>query len=115
MNTITTRVTRYTDTELEEFSQLITDKINQAEQQFSFYQQQIIETGASPDSKRKNLDDGTSSAELERLHMLAGRQNKIIQHLHNAQLRIKNKVYGVCRETGILISKNVFARFLMLP
>jgi RNA polymerase-binding transcription factor DksA len=29
----------------------------------------------------------------------------LIQHLENAKIRIKNKVYGICRETGKLISK----------
>jgi len=32
-------------------------------------------------------------------------QKKLIQHLENARLRIQNKVYGICRASGKLISK----------
>ena len=30
---------------------------------------------------------------------------KFIQHLQNALVRIENKTYGICRETGKLIPK----------
>ena len=36
---------------------------------------------------------------------LASRQEKFIKHLEDAQLRIRNKTYGICRVTGRLISK----------
>jgi len=36
---------------------------------------------------------------------LAARQQKFIQSLENALLRIKNKTYGVCRVTNKLIPK----------
>jgi len=36
---------------------------------------------------------------------LAQRQLKFIQHLQAALVRIENKTYGICRETGKLISK----------
>jgi len=36
---------------------------------------------------------------------LALRQEKFIRDLKNALLRIENKTYGVCRETGKLIEK----------
>jgi len=53
----------------------------------------------------KGLDDGTGSAESDRITSMASRQQNLIQHLENAKIRIKNKVYGVCRQTGKLISK----------
>jgi RNA polymerase-binding transcription factor DksA len=37
---------------------------------------------------------------------MASRQRKYIQHLENASIRIKNKVYGICRVTGKLIAKD---------
>ena len=64
------------------------------------------------DAKVRGLDDGTGTAEKEQLMTLAGRQRKHIQHLENALLRVNNKVYGVCRETGNLISKE---RLLVVP
>jgi RNA polymerase-binding transcription factor DksA len=36
---------------------------------------------------------------------LAARQEKFIQNLQNALIRIENKTYGVCRITGKLIPK----------
>ena len=59
----------------------------------------------NPDSKIKGLDDGIGTVESERLTNLAVRQKNLIQHLENAKIRIKNKIYGVCRVTGKLISK----------
>ena len=97
--------TRYSDEELEEFRILIEDKLQQAKSQLEFYFTQKEELANSDDAKAKGLDDGIGTAENERLNNLAGRQKKHIQHLENALIRIKNKVYGVCRESGKLISK----------
>ena len=38
-------------------------------------------------------------------YSLASRQEKFIQNLQNALIRIENKTYGICRVTGKLISK----------
>lgn len=97
--------TRYSDEELAEFKQLIEDKLAKAQDQLAFYKQQITELADNPDAKIKGLDDGIGTAESERLYNMAARQRKHIQHLENALIRIQNKVYGVCRETGKLISK----------
>ena len=97
--------TRYTDKELAEFEIIVDDKLKLAREQLDFYMNQLRENGDSADAKQKNMDDGTSSAETERLYTLASRQRKLIQHLENAKLRIGNKVYGICRATGKLISK----------
>ena len=105
MKTENVEKTRYTDSELQEFEQLIDEKIEKAREQLEYYLNQIQEFGESQDAKQKNLDDGTTTAETERLYTLASRQRKLIQHLDNAKLRVKNKVYGVCRVTGKLISK----------
>lgn len=97
--------TRYSDQELKEFETIIDGKLAKAYDQLNFYMEQIREFGENSDAKQKNLDDGTTSAETERLYTLASRQRKLIKHLDNAKMRIKNKVYGICRTTGKLISK----------
>ena len=97
--------TRYSDEELEEFRVLIQAKLDAAAKQLSFYKEQLAEMADSADAKIKGLDDGIGTAENERLTTLAARQRKHIQHLENALIRIQNKVYGVCRETGKLIAK----------
>lgn len=96
---------RYSDQELNEFEALLDGKLNQAQEQLQFYNDQIKELSESDDAKQKGLDDGTSTADSERLHTLAARQGKLIKHLENAKLRVKNKVYGICRVSGKLISK----------
>ncbi|MBI1225768.1 MAG: TraR/DksA family transcriptional regulator [Bacteroidetes bacterium] len=104
--------TRYSDAELEEFRVLIADKLDQAHQQLKYYMRQMAELADNEDAKIKNLDDAVGSSEREYLNSLAVRQRSHIQHLENALLRIQNKVYGVCRATGKLISKQ---RLLAVP
>lgn len=106
------RKTRYTEKELEYFSRLIDKKLIEAQGQLQFYLDQIKNIGTNADNKLKGLDDGTSTTETEQMYSLAARQRKYIQHLENAKLRIKNKIYGVCRVTGNLISK---ARLKAVP
>ncbi len=96
---------RYTDEELDEFKQLIEEKLALAKDQLSFYKSQLTELAENEQSKVKGLDDGVTSSANEQTSSLAARTQKYIQHLQNALLRIENKVYGVCRETGKLISK----------
>jgi DnaK suppressor protein len=97
--------TRYSDEELREFRILIEEKLEQARKELNFYLDQLSDMADNPDIKIKGLDDGIGTAENERLYSLAARQRKHIQHLENALIRIQNKVYGICRETGKLISK----------
>ena len=98
--------TRYTKPELNEFEKLIDDKLVEAKKQLQFYLNQKSDMADNPDNKVKGLDDGIGTAENERLSTMALRVKKHIQHLENAKLRIQNKVYGICRETGKLISKD---------
>ena len=97
--------TRYSDDELQEFKEIINKKLETARKQMNFYLQQMGEMADNSDSKIKGLDNGTSTVEAERLSTMAARQRKHIQHLENALIRIDNKVFGICRATGKLISK----------
>jgi len=104
--------TRYTDEELEEFKAIIEKKLSRAKEQLEFYVNQLSDMADNPDAKIKGLEDGIGTAMNERTTAMAGRQKKHIQHLENALIRIQNKVYGVCRETGKLISKQ---RLMAVP
>ena len=53
----------------------------------------------------KILEEGAATLSKEEAGKLAQRQLKFIQHLQAALVRIENKTYGICRETGKLISK----------
>ena len=105
MSLDTNTITRYSDEDLEEFRVLISKKISRARGQLEYYEQQLQEMADNPDSKVRGLDDGTGTAENEAISGMALRQKKLIQHLENALIRIQNKTYGVCRESGKLISK----------
>ena len=96
--------TRYSDAELAEFRTIIEGKLAEAREQLNFYLAQLAEQTNSEDGKVRGLDDGTSTMANENTHGLANRQRKLVQHLENALLRIQNKVYGICRATGELIS-----------
>ena len=97
--------TRYSDDELRDFEQIIDKKLEKSRQELDFYKSQLSEMADNQDSKVKGLDDGIGTAENERLTTMAARVRKHMQHLENAKIRIKNKVYGICRVTGKLISK----------
>lgn len=97
--------TRYSDDELKEFEALIDEKLEKAKEQLNYYEKMLEDFADNSDAKVKGLDDGSSAQETETTARMAGRTKKHIEHLENAKLRIQNKVYGVCRETGKLISK----------
>ncbi len=103
-------ITRYSDAELEEFKALIESKLEKAREELAFFKEQLSADNA--DAKVKGLDDGIGTREKDQIGVLAARQQKYIQHLENALLRIQNKVYGICRESGKLISKE---RLMAVP
>ncbi len=96
---------RYSDEELEEFREIINRKLNKVLEQIKFLRGQIEDISNSADGRIKGLDDGVGTAESERVMQMLARANKHKKHLENAIVRIDNKVYGVCRVTGKLISK----------
>ena len=101
---------RYSDEELQEFKEILLSKLEKARKELEFYQEQI--RSESDDAKYSGLEDGTMTMERENLNQMASRQIKFIQHLEKALVRIENKTYGICRETGKLISK---ARLKAVP
>lgn len=107
-----TQQKRYTSEELSEFQEIIDSKLKKANEELSYFRKQIEELAESPEAKVKGLDDGIGTVETERLYNMASRQRKLISHLENAKVRIINKTYGICRETGVLISK---ARLKAVP
>ncbi len=101
---------RYSDEDLAEFKELILKKIEAAKKELDFYQEQI--RAESDENKVNGLEDGSYTQERESLNQMASRQIKFIQHLEKALMRVENKTYGICRETGKLIAK---PRLLAVP
>lgn len=101
--------TRYSDTELQEFKDIINGKLDKAKKDYELLRNTITH-GDGNDTQDtsptfKVLEEGASVLSKEEAGKLAQRQLKFIQHLQAALIRIENKSYGVCRETGKLISK----------
>ncbi|MFA6251150.1 MAG: TraR/DksA family transcriptional regulator [Candidatus Paceibacterota bacterium] len=102
--------TRYSDEELEEFKELIMSKLETANEDLKLlmeaYQDPGGEHGTNDTSPTfKILEEGYQVMSKEENSRLAGRQQKFINNLGNALLRIENKTYGICRVTGKLICK----------
>ena len=101
--------TRYSDEELEEFKALIKEKLEDAYNYYNSLKAAIVNTDGNDTSDTsptfKVLEEGASTLSKEEAGQLAQRQMKFIQHLEAALIRIENKTFGVCRETGKLIPK----------
>jgi RNA polymerase-binding transcription factor DksA len=100
---------RYSDEELEEFRQIILKKLEKANEDLKMLTEAYTnENGHGTDDTSptfKVLEEGYQVLSKEENSRLASRQQKFINNLENALLRIENKTYGVCRVTGKLISK----------
>ncbi|HEC44067.1 MAG TPA: TraR/DksA family transcriptional regulator [Bacteroides sp.] len=99
--------TRYSEEELQEFKLIILDKIDKASKDYELLKESITQ-GASNDTQDtsptfKVLEEGAATLSKEEAGKLAQRQQKFIQHLQAALVRIENKTYGICRATGKLI------------
>lgn len=101
--------TRYSDAELKEFEELINEKLDKARNELKILKDTLNRSNDegtdSTAGNTKVLEDGADTAEKENLSQLAARQQKFINNLENALVRIKNGTYGVCTVSGKLISK----------
>lgn len=100
---------RYSDEELMEFKELIGKKLKLAQEDYETYKSSINQSDgndiADTSPTFKVLEEGAATLSKEEAGKLAQRQSKFIQHLQAALVRIENKTYGICRDTGKLISK----------
>jgi DnaK suppressor protein len=100
---------RYSDEELQEFKELILEKLKIAQSDYEMYKTSLTQSDGNDTQDTsptfKVLEEGAATLSKEESGKLAQRQLKFIQHLQAALVRIENKTYGICRETGKLISK----------
>lgn len=100
---------RYSDEELQEFKEIILEKLEKARKEYEALKASVTNAEgndiADTSPTFKILEEGASTLSKEESGHLAQRQMKFIQHLQNALIRIENKTYGVCCETGELIPK----------
>ncbi|WDF54984.1 TraR/DksA family transcriptional regulator [Mucilaginibacter sp. KACC 22063] len=101
--------TRYSDAELQEFKEIIIEKVRGAREELNALASSLSNPNLNGTDDTagtyKTLEDGSATLEKEQINQLAARQKKFIEQLEAALVRIENKTYGVCRETGKLIQK----------
>ena len=100
---------RYSDEELQEFKELILEKLEVATREFENLRAVVMNNDgngvADTSPTFKVLEEGAGTRDKEDAERMAERQRKFINHLRAALVRIENKTYGVCRITGKLIPK----------
>lgn len=107
---------RYSDKDLKEFKDLIEGKLVEAQLDLDLLRGQLDHSddhGTDDTGRSFNMmEDGSETMSREEMAQLAVRQEKFIQALKNALIRIENKTYGICRVTGKLIQKQ---RLMLVP
>ncbi len=108
--------TRYSDEELAEFKALILSKLESARADYEQLRSTITHTADNDTEDTsptfKVLEEGAATLSKEESGRLAQRQMKFIRNLEMALVRIENKTYGICKDTGKLIPKE---RLLRVP
>lgn len=101
---------RYSDEELQEFKELILAKLSKAQADYEELRANVVNNGGNDVSDTsptfKVLEEGAQTLGKEQSEHLAQRQLQFIKKLQAALIRIENKTYGICRETGELIPKD---------
>ncbi|MEY4611011.1 MAG: hypothetical protein RL246_1330 [Bacteroidota bacterium] len=100
---------RYSAAELKEFEEIILGKLEESRSELNYLRETLSkknDTGTNDTAgNSKVMEDGADTAEKENMNQLAVRLQKFINNLEKALMRIKNGTYGVCVESGKLISK----------
>ena len=101
--------TRYSDAELEEFREIILEKLAVAKRDYEMLKGGVTNSDGNDTADTsptfKVLEEGATTLSKEEAGRLAQRQMKFIQNLQAALVRIENKTYDICRATGKLIPK----------
>lgn len=107
--TMNEKKNRYSDEELQEFKEIILEKLEKARRDYELLKADVTNTDGNDTADTsptfKILEEGATTLSKEESDRLAQRQMKFIQHLQAALVRIENKTYGICRATGELIPK----------
>ncbi len=98
------------------FKELILKKLDKAQKDYELLKANVMNSDGNDTADTsptfKVLEEGASTLGKEEAGQLAQRQMKFIQHLQAALIRIENKTYGICRQTGKLIPKE---RLMAVP
>ena len=104
---------RYSDKDLAFFKKIILEKMRSAENDLKLLKDSYSNASSNGTddtySSFKSFEEGSETLSKESNTLLAARQEKFIRDLRHALIRIENKTYGICRESGNLIDKNRLA------
>lgn len=99
-----------------EFRELINKKLQEAKEDLELLKGSLSHNddhGTNDTGRTFNMmEDGSDTLSREEVSQLAARQEKFVASLNNALVRIENKTYGICRDTGKLIRKE---RLMLVP
>ncbi|MBQ8045869.1 MAG: TraR/DksA family transcriptional regulator [Bacteroidales bacterium] len=98
----------YSAEELQEFKELILQKLEKAEENLALLTAAVANEGSDISDTAptfKLMEEGSNVLSKEENAKLAARQLKFIKDLKAALVRIENKTYGICKVTGKLIPK----------
>ena len=100
---------KYNPEELQEFKDIIERKLVEARTDYELWKSAFSnkdDHGTDDTSPTfKLMEEGSDVLSKEETGQLAARQQKFIENLEAALIRIKNNTYGICRVTGKLIPK----------
>lgn len=99
----------YSAEELQEFREIINQKLAKARRNYDILVSSLDTNDGNDITDTtptyKNLSESAMLLSKQEMASQANRQQKFIQNLEAALVRIENGTYGVCRVTGKLIPK----------
>jgi DnaK suppressor protein len=97
----TVKARSYSQPVLDEFDALITKKLDEAQDEYNALSDRLKELNENTSANL--LNESADAVALDELNLLITRQRILIENLSNALVRVRNRTYGICRETGELI------------
>jgi len=109
VSTSTENKERYSDAELQEFKEIILQKLKETKENYDqlkkFFSNEDNNGTDDTSPTFKMIEDGSGVMTKEEIEQQLYRLEKYMIDLQNALLRIENKTYGICTVTGKLIPK----------
>jgi DnaK suppressor protein len=93
----------YSKVELEEFRQIILEKVEESRKELKRLQESLQESNEIGSDSYNMTEFGSETLDKEQTEMFMAREAKFIGNLEKALIRIENGSYGRCRITGKLI------------
>jgi len=109
---------KYSDKELEEFREVIAEAREEAMDELQMLKdrlEDLNEFDAAEESMTYSMhmaEQGSEAQEKEKTYAQITRIHEFLKKLEEANERIDNKTYGICRECGIKIAKQ---RLIAVP